>query len=73
MNNVFTFVFLIVTVTLCARLLKTYLEQRNKQPETNNELEETLARISELEERIEVLERIITEKPYDLKKEIDSL
>lgn len=73
MNNVFTFVFLIVTVTLCARLLKTYLEQRNKQPETDNELEETLARISELEERIEVLERIITEKPYDLKKEIDSL
>lgn len=73
MNNVFTFVFLIVTVTLCARLLKTYLEQRNKQPETDNELEETLARISELEERIEVLERIITEKPHDLKKEIDSL
>lgn len=73
MNNVFTFVFLIVTVTLCARLLQTYLEQRNNQPELNNDVEETLAKIVVLEERIEVLERIITEQPYDLKKEIDSL
>lgn len=73
MNNVFTFVFLIVSVTLCARLLQTYLEQRNKQPEMNNDLGETLAKIVVLEERIEVLERIITEQPYDLKKEIDSL
>lgn len=73
MNNVFTFVFLIVSVTLCAKLLQTYLEQRNKQPEMNNDLGETLAKIVVLEERIEVLERIITEQPYDLKKEIDSL
>ncbi len=73
MNNVFTFVFLVVTVTLIARLLQTYLEQRKKQPETDKELEETLAKISELEERIAVLERIITENRYDLKKDIDSL
>lgn len=73
MNNVFTFVLLLVSVTLCARLLKTYLEQRNKQPDNDKELAETLQKISDLEERIEVLERIITEKPYDLKKEIESL
>jgi len=73
MNNVFTFVFLIVTVTLVARLLQTYLEQRNKQPETEEKLEETMAKFSELEERIEVLERIVTEDQGGLKKEIDAL
>lgn len=73
MNNVFTFVFLIVTVILCARLVQTYLEQRKRPPETDLELQETLPKINELEERIEVLERIITENDYDLKKEIDAL
>jgi hypothetical protein len=42
-------------------------------PESNEELEETLAKIEILEERIQVLERIITENRFDLKKEIDSL
>jgi len=42
-------------------------------PEVNEELEDTLAKIELLEERIQVLERIITENRFDLKKEIDSL
>jgi hypothetical protein len=32
-----------------------------------------LAKIDQLEERIRVLERIVTENRYDLKKEIESL
>jgi hypothetical protein len=42
-------------------------------PEANEELEDTLAKIELLEERIQVLERIITENRFDLKNEIDSL
>jgi uncharacterized small protein (DUF1192 family) len=53
--------------------VQTYLKQRAKPPETDEELEQTLLKIDELEERIQVLERIITENRFDLKKEIDSL
>jgi membrane protein implicated in regulation of membrane protease activity len=73
MNNSFTFVLAIVVVVMCAQLAKTYLKQRARRPEPNEELEQTLAKIDELEARIKVLERIVTEKRYDLKSEIDSL
>jgi len=73
MNNVFTFVFLLVTVVLLAQLAKAWLAQRKARPETDAELEETLQKIDKLEERIQVLERIVTENRYDLKSEIDSL
>jgi len=73
MNSTFTFVLAIVIVVMCAQLAKTYLKQRGRRPESNDELEQTLAKIDELEERIKVLERIVTEKRYDLKTEIDAL
>lgn len=71
--NVFTFVFLVVTVTLCARLIQVYLEQRHRKSEPPDDIEETLARIDTLEERVQVLERIVTESRFDLKQKIDSL
>ncbi|MCH8334980.1 MAG: hypothetical protein IIC61_03715 [Proteobacteria bacterium] len=58
---------------MCANIVQTYLKHRKKEPEANAELEDTLAKIEALEERIQVLERIITENRFDLKKEIDSL
>ena len=58
---------------MTASVMRSYLHQRKKEPEENPELEETLAKIDLLEERIRVLERIITENRFDLKKEIDSL
>jgi membrane protein implicated in regulation of membrane protease activity len=73
MNNSYTFVLAIVVVVMCAQLAKTYLKQRARRPEPNEELEQTMAKIDELEDRIKVLERIVTEKRYDLKSEIDSL
>ena len=73
MNNVFTFVIIIVIVVSLSELAKTYLKQRDKKPEVNEDLNETLLKIEELEERIRVLERIVTENRYDLKKEIDEL
>jgi hypothetical protein len=58
---------------MCASIIKTFMRQSKREPETNQELEETLAKIDLLEERIRVLERIITENRFDLKQEIDSL
>lgn len=71
--NVFTFVFLTVTVVLCAKLVQTYIESRNKNRTEDETVGETLLKIDRLEERIQVLERIVTEDRYDLKQRIDSL
>ncbi len=71
--NVFTFVIVLVTVVLCGRLVQLYLEQRKNDSRSDDELEQTLAKIDALEERIQVLERIITESRFDLEKEIDKL
>ncbi len=73
MNGVFQFVVIIVIVVSLSELAKTYLKQRARKTEPNEELNETLLKIDELEERIKVLERIVTEDRYDLKKEIDGL
>lgn len=71
--NVFTFAFLVITVALCARLIQVYLENRHHRSESDDDIERTLAKIDSLEERIQVLERIITESRFDLKRQIDSL
>ncbi len=73
MNNSLVFVLLVVAIVMTANVFRTYINRRQRQPETNEELEETLTKIELLEERIEVLERIITENRFDLKKEIDDL
>ncbi|MGH8193075.1 MAG: hypothetical protein ACREQ8_01560 [Woeseiaceae bacterium] len=71
--NVFTFAFLVVTVVLCARLIQVYLENRHHKSESDDDIGRTLAKIDSLEERIQVLERIITESRFDLKRQIDGL
>ena len=71
--NPFTFVIVLVTVVLCARLIQSYLENRGNDSRSDDELERTIAKMDVLEERIQVLERIITENRFDLKREIDGL
>ncbi len=73
MNSSLVFVLLIVGMVMCANVAQAYIKRRKMKPEVNEELEDTLAKIELLEERIQVLERIITENRFDLKKEIDSL
>ena len=73
MNNNLFFVVWIVGIVMCAKVLQTYLQQRKKVPEVDTELEDALAKIDVLEERIRVLERIVTENRFDLKEEIDKL
>lgn len=71
--NVFAFVIVLVTVVLCARLIQVWLEQKKADTRSADELEQTIAKLDRLEERIQVLERIITENRFDLKKQIDNL
>jgi len=73
MNSSLVFVLLLVSIVMCASVMREFIKQRKKEPEANEELEDTLAKIALLEERIQVLERIITENRFDLKSEIDSL
>jgi hypothetical protein len=62
-----------VTVVIVSELIKTYIKSRDKTKSENDEVDEALLKIDRLEERIQVLERIITEDRYDLKKRIDNL
>ncbi|MGI9202804.1 MAG: hypothetical protein ACR2Q3_02270 [Woeseiaceae bacterium] len=73
MNGSLIFVIWIVTVVMIANVLRTWIKQKNVKPEENEEIQETIAKIDRLEERIKVLERIITENRFDLKSEIDRL
>ena len=67
------YVVCIVAIVFTADTIQKYLKMKNREKESDPELEETLAQIERLEERIRVLERIVTEDKVDLRKEIDDL
>lgn len=73
MSSTFVFVLSIVAIVMCANIVQTWLKLKKRAPEKDQELEDTLCKIDMLEERIQVLERIITENRFDLRNEIDSL
>ena len=73
MNSSLIFVLLLVAIVMCANIIQTWLKQGKSKREPNTELDETIAKIEVLEDRIRVLERIVTENRFDLKNEIDSL
>lgn len=72
MNTMF-YVVCIVAVVFAADTYQKYLKMKHKEKQHDPELEESLAKIEMLEERIRVLERIVTESKTDLGREIDSL
>ena len=73
MNTLF-YVVCIVAIVFTAETIQKYMKMKNDEKKGKDpELEETLAHIEQLEERIRVLERIITENKYDLGREIDDL
>ena len=72
MNTLF-YVVCIVAIVFTADTIQKYLKVKNQQRESDPELEETLAQIERLEDRIRVLERIVTENKSDLGREIDKL
>jgi hypothetical protein len=73
MNNVFVFVLCIIGIVTTAEIIKTYLKREKKLPISDADPDEMLETIAMLEKRIQVLERIVTEKDVDLKQRIDEL
>lgn len=72
MNNMF-FVVCIVAIVFTAGTIQKYLKMKTIERKSDPELEAALANIEKLEERIRVLERIVTENKFDLRNEIDRL
>ena len=72
MNTLF-YVVCIVAIVVGADTFNKYLKMKREELKRDPELDESLKKIELLEERIRVLERIVTENKYDLGKEIDDL
>ncbi len=73
MNGSLVFVLLIIAMVVCGSTVQTWIKERSKVSEPSEEADEMLAKIDLLEERIRVLERIVTEHNIDLKQQIDNL
>jgi len=70
-----TMAFAIVAVVMVAATLQTWLKTRAKEAESKSaDLDDQAkSKIAELEKRVQVLERIATDKGARLKEEIDAL
>lgn len=72
MSNMF-FIVCIVAIACATGVLTEYFKSRRYQDASNKGNGETMSQLAALEDRIRVLERIVTEKNFDLKREIDKL
>lgn len=72
MNTLF-YVVLIVAVVMTADTIQKVYKMRHEKKDDDQKIDEELARLDQLEERIRVLERIVTEDKHDLRREISSL
>lgn len=73
MNGTLVFVLCIVAIYYTAETVRQLIKSRTEKRAGNAELEEALAQVNELEERIRVLERIVTEDKRDIRHEINRL
>jgi hypothetical protein len=69
--NPFDLAAFIVLVVCVTKVLQSIF--RRKQAEPDPELMERLRRVERLEERVRVLEKIVTDGRYDLKRQLDEL
>jgi hypothetical protein len=72
MNTMF-YVLCIVAVVFAADSYQKYLKMKHASKSHDPEHEDSLKKNEMLEDRIRVLERIVTESKHDLGREIDSL
>jgi DNA-directed RNA polymerase sigma subunit (sigma70/sigma32) len=71
--NSWPYIVLIVAIVFTASTIRRISENRNARKDDDPDTEDLLAKIDVLEDRIRVLERIVTERKYDLEREINSL
>ncbi len=72
MNSLFFVVCIVAIVSVCG-LVSEHMKGRARKDERGAGVDEALTQIDVLEERVRVLERIVTEKKIDLRSEIDDL
>ncbi|EIL87941.1 hypothetical protein UU9_14080 [Rhodanobacter fulvus Jip2] len=70
MDNGQFFILCIIIVVLGARIFRDHLRFKHVQPREDPKYQ---ARMDTLEQRVQTLERIVTDKGYDLKREFDKL
>jgi len=67
------YIVCIVAVVFTANTYQKYMKMKHDKSKNDPDLEASLAKIDLLEERIRVLERIVTENKRDVAREIDDL
>jgi len=70
--DVFTFVIIVVIIGCGTGVVSEYFKTKRKS-EASKPDDELLDELDHLRQRIEVLEAIVTDEKYHLKKEIDQL
>ena len=71
-----TAIVFVVLIACITGVVSHYISENAKSKRKAGEsagLDETLAQLDAIEERVRVLERIVTENKFDLKREIDRL
>lgn len=71
--NVFQFIVAIVAIGVVGEIIKKWLSLREKREKRAANAPEIEARFDAMEERIQTLERIVTDHKSQLKSEIDAL
>ena len=74
--SVFTMVVWVVTIGCVTSLLAKRYDYKRSRPnrsELEDELAERLDQLEALEERVRVLEAIVTDSKYDLRRQLDDL
>jgi hypothetical protein len=71
--DIFTFIFLVVLVGCSIPLLKIWLEGRQQGRVSDDEVQSLRREIGGLKERVQVLEKIVTDKSYDVRRQFAEL
>ncbi len=70
--DVYTFIILVVLIGCGSGVLNNYMRQRRRKNESIVD-EDTQQELMELRERIEILEKIITDEKYQLQRDLNQL
>lgn len=69
----FEFVLGLLGILFAYKLISIYLEQRSSRESAEKLNNEVAEQLTELEDRVRVLERIVTDQRFDLRKEFEDL
>jgi hypothetical protein len=71
--NVFEFVLAIIALSFIYRLLAHWMRAKATRPTEDGAAQELQRRLDQVEERVRVLERIVTDDRFDLKQQFKDL